>query len=95
MSSKSTRDPRDHLAKALQLRPEWNGVMLVRPMSTTERAYLRPTPLPRHCQLQCNKWGTEKASQRETVCDKDLAERSGELSGAICLKTLVLLGSDR
>ena len=27
------------------------------------------------------------------LCDKDLAERSGELSGAICLKTLVLLGN--
>ena len=26
--------------------------------------------------------------------DKDFAERSGELSGAICLKTLVLLGND-
>ena len=28
------------------------------------------------------------------LCDKDLAERSGEPSGAICLKTLVLLGND-
>ena len=29
------------------------------------------------------------------LCDKDVfAERSGELSGAICLKTLVLLGND-
>ena len=28
-------------------------------------------------------------------CDKDFAERSGELSGAICLKALVLLGNDR
>ena len=27
--------------------------------------------------------------------DKDFAERSGELSGAICLRTLVLLGNDR
>ena len=26
-------------------------------------------------------------------CDKDIAELSGELSGAICLKILVLLGS--
>ena len=27
------------------------------------------------------------------MCDKDFAKRSGELSGAICLKTLVLLGN--
>ena len=31
----------------------------------------------------------------KNFCDKDFAELSGELSGAICLKTLVLLGSDR
>ena len=29
----------------------------------------------------------------KNLCDKDFAELSGELSGAICLKTLVLLGS--
>ena len=29
------------------------------------------------------------------LCDKDFAERSGELSGVISLKTLVLLGNDR
>ena len=28
------------------------------------------------------------------LCDKDFAERSGELSGAIHLKTLVLLDND-
>ena len=38
--------------------------------------------------------GTEKVPQKK-LCDKDFAERSGELSGAICLKTLVLLGNDR
>ena len=27
------------------------------------------------------------------MCDKEVAELSGELSGVICLKTLVLLGS--
>ena len=27
------------------------------------------------------------------MCDKDFAKPSGELSGAICLKTLALLGS--
>ena len=31
----------------------------------------------------------------KNFCDKDFAELSGELSGAICLKTLVLLGNDR
>ena len=33
----------------------------------------------------------EKGTTKK-LCDKDFAERSGELSGAICLKTLVLLG---
>ena len=38
--------------------------------------------------------GTEKAPKKK-LCDKDFfAERSGELSGAICLKTLVALGND-
>ena len=38
--------------------------------------------------------GTEKAPQKK-LCDEDFAERSGELSGAICLKTPVLLDNDR
>ena len=38
--------------------------------------------------------GTEKVPQKKR-CDKDFAERSGELSGVICLKTLVLLGNHR
>ena len=38
--------------------------------------------------------GTEKGTTKK-LCDKDFAERSGELFGAICLKTLVLLESDR
>ena len=29
----------------------------------------------------------------KNLCDKDFAEHSGDLSAAICLKTLVLLGS--
>ena len=29
------------------------------------------------------------------LCDKDSPERSDAFSGAICLKTLVLLGNDR
>ena len=29
----------------------------------------------------------------KNLCDKDFAELSGELSGAICLKALALLGS--
>ena len=36
--------------------------------------------------------GKEKGTPKN-FCDKDSAELSGELSGAICLKTLVLLGS--
>ena len=38
-------------------------------------------------------FGDRKGTTKK-LCDKDLAERSGELSGAICLKTLVLLGND-
>ena len=29
----------------------------------------------------------------KNICNKDFAKLSGELSGAICLRTLVLLGS--
>ena len=36
--------------------------------------------------------GTQKGTTKK-LCDQDFAERSGELSGAICLKTLVLLGN--
>ena len=39
------------------------------------------------------KLGNRKGNTKK-LCDKDFAERSGELSGAICLKTLVLLGND-
>ena len=38
--------------------------------------------------------GDEKGTPKN-FCDKDFAELSGELSGAICLKTLVLLGNDQ
>ena len=41
------------------------------------------------CYLRDRK-GTPK-----NFCDKDFAELSGELSSAICLKTLVLMGHDR
>ena len=37
--------------------------------------------------------GDRKGTTKK-LCDEDFAERSGELSGAICLKTLVLLGDD-
>ena len=40
-----------------------------------------------------NLLGDRKGTTKK-LCDKDLAERSGELSGAICLQTLVLLGID-
>ena len=38
-------------------------------------------------------WGQKRYQKK--LCDKDFAERSGELSGAICLKTLILLGNGR
>ena len=34
----------------------------------------------------------DRKGNPKNLCDKDFAELSGELSGAICLKTLVLLG---
>ena len=38
-------------------------------------------------------FGMERAPQtKKTLGDKDFAERSGELSGAICLKSPDLLG---
>ena len=43
---------------------------------------------------KARKFGDGKGTTKK-LCDKDFAERSGELSGAICLKTLVLLGNDR
>ena len=36
-----------------------------------------------------------RSGTTKKLCDKDFAKGSGELSGAICLKTLVLLGNDR
>ena len=38
-------------------------------------------------------FGDRKGATKK-LCDKDFAERLGELSGAICLKTLVALGND-
>ena len=35
----------------------------------------------------------DKTGTPKNFCEKDFAKLSGELSGAICLKTLVLLGS--
>ena len=37
--------------------------------------------------------GDRKGTTKK-LCDKDFAERSGELCGVICLKTPVLLGID-
>ena len=37
----------------------------------------------------------DRQGTTKKLCDKDFAERSGKLSGAICLKTLVLLRNDR
>ena len=42
----------------------------------------------------CPTIGDRKGTKKK-LCDKDFAERSGELSGVICLKTLVLLGNHR
>ena len=42
------------------------------------------------CARDC--FGDRKGTPKN-FCDNDFAELSGELSGAICLKTLVLLGS--
>ena len=39
-------------------------------------------------------FGDRKGTTKK-LCDKDFAERSGELSGAMGLKTLVLQGNDR
>ena len=39
-------------------------------------------------------FGDRKGTTKK-LCGKDFAERSGELSGAICLRTLVLLENDR
>ena len=42
--------------------------------------------------LDGSKFGDRKGTTKK-LCDKDFAERSGELSGAICFKTLGLLKS--
>ena len=51
----------------------------------------RVVNLPSHSDLLL--FGDRKGATKK-LCDKHFAERSGELSGAICLKTLVLLGND-
>ena len=51
-----------------------------------------PTPFPLFPYFP-KEIGDRKGTTKK-LCDKDFAERSGELSGAICLKTLVLLGND-
>ena len=40
-------------------------------------------------------WTTGGKGTPKNFCDKDFAELSCELSGAICLKTLALMGNDR
>ena len=37
----------------------------------------------------------DRKTTPKNFCDKDFAELPGELSGAICLKTLVLMGNDQ
>ena len=53
------------------------------------RAESNPGPETWRC-LVGDREGTAKK-----LCDTDVAERSGELSGGICLETLVFLGNDR
>ena len=43
--------------------------------------------------LPCSHKIRHRKGAPNNFCDKDFAELSGALSGAICLKTLVLLGS--
>ena len=42
--------------------------------------------------FSCSRIGDRRGTPKN-FCDKDFAELSGELSGAICLKALVSLGS--
>ena len=51
------------------------------------------TPPPPPAVSKKGGWGQKGTTKK--LCDKDFAERSGELSGAICLKALGLLGNDR
>ena len=55
-------------------------------------------PGPAHDKIHKSALGffwEQKRVPTKKLCDKDFAERSGELSGAICLKTPVLPGGDR
>ena len=57
----------------------------------------KPRTIPQTCLCLCFlslAIGDRKGTTKK-LCDKDFAERLGELSGAICLKVLVLLGDDR
>ena len=51
----------------------------------------RPTELSKTLRAFCFPDFSWRQKRYQKLCDKDFAERSGELSGAICLKTLVLL----
>ena len=50
--------------------------------------------IPENPPFETPPFGDRKGATKK-LCDKDFAKRSGELSGAICLKTLVLLGDGR
>ena len=47
------------------------------------------------CALTARERFRDRKGTPKNFSDKDFAELSGELSGAICLKTLVLVGNDR
>ena len=42
-----------------------------------------------------NQGNRDRKGTLKNFCDKDFAEPSGELSGAMCLKALVLMGNDQ
>ena len=52
-----------------------------------DRKSLGHFPRPHHSAI--HSWGRSSSTTKK-LCDKDFAERSGELSDAICLKAFVL-----
>ena len=69
---------------------------LHRPDLTLRRGLVRgQSGWPGGALFLCSKVTTirDRKSTPKNFCDKDFAELSGECSGAICLKTLVLMGS--
>ena len=57
------------------------------------RVRMQPESFVGACLASCCKPNHDGAMYPKELCDKDFAELSGELSGAISLKTLVFVGS--